>query len=164
MLALPWNSRIKPMRSTAQVLPCPAARHAAQWYAHRVTWRGALPAAPFCGGFMACTGARRQPLHFGFFPRNFAGQANSALQPAHIQRGHAAVWQFSKFATERLDQGSTNSLLWWASRTAELYLKHATAVAELPFKPRLKGSSATAVASNTQCSRLQQCSGEKLWA
>ena len=36
----------------------------------------------------------RQPLHFGFFPRKLAGQANSALQLAHtrcgiVQRGAA---------------------------------------------------------------------------
>jgi len=36
------------------VLPCPDARQAAQWHTHGVMWRGALPAAPFCGDPPSC--------------------------------------------------------------------------------------------------------------
>ena len=53
-----WRSRrSKSIRSTTHVLPCPAARHAAQWHAHGVMRRGALPAVPFCGDVPAHEGA-----------------------------------------------------------------------------------------------------------
>jgi hypothetical protein len=77
MSAFPWHSRFRvseTIGSITHVLPW----HAAQWHAHGVIWRGALPAAPFCGALPACAGAcyrcvaRRQLLHFGAFPQKLA--------------------------------------------------------------------------------------------
>jgi hypothetical protein len=68
------------------MLLCPAARHAAQWHAHGVMWRGVLPAAPLCGALPAPFVTRRQPLHFGAFP--LAGQSNFEL---HTETRGAAL-------------------------------------------------------------------------
>ena len=83
------NSWTRASETITHVLPCPAAQQAAQWHAHGVMWRGALPAAPFCGALPACAGAcvaGRQPLHVGACPRKLAGQANFALHTAHTRR------------------------------------------------------------------------------
>ena len=47
--------------------------------------RACLRCACVLASVLACV-ARRQPLHFGAFPRKLAGQANSALHTAHTRR------------------------------------------------------------------------------
>ncbi len=94
MSAFSGSSWTRDSETITHVLPCPAAQQAAQWHTHGVMWRGALPAAPFCGAPPPCAGVccrcgcvARQQLHFGFFPRKLAGQANCALQQTHTRCG-----------------------------------------------------------------------------